>query len=163
MPHSPQPLHDIIIMMRDTGMRNGRELYRMRIENIDWQNRVYFNPDSKSEKGRRFVPLSDRVLEILKVRCTDRTEGWVFATVQKGRHISYGTVNQQWVKARKDAGLPQALVLYCARHDFGSFVMRQTGNLKAVMDAMGHTSVRVAMNYQHPELEIVRAAINSRH
>jgi hypothetical protein len=41
--------------------------------------------------------------------------------------------------------------------------MRQTGNLKAVMDAMGHTSVRVAMNYQHPELEIVRAAINSRH
>jgi integrase len=54
-------------------------------------------------------------------------------------------------------------VLYCARHDFGSFVMRQTGNLKAVMDAMGHTSVRVAMNYQHPELEIVRAAINSRH
>jgi hypothetical protein len=41
--------------------------------------------------------------------------------------------------------------------------MRKTGNLKAVMDAMGHTSVRVAMNYQHPELEIVREAINSRH
>jgi hypothetical protein len=52
---------------------------------------------------------------------------------------------------------------HCARHDFGSFVMRKTGNLKAVMDAMGHTSVRVAMNYQHPELEIVREAINSRH
>ena len=41
--------------------------------------------------------------------------------------------------------------------------LRATGNLKAVMDAMGHTSVKVAMNYQHPELDIVRDAINSRH
>ena len=26
---------DIIVLMRDTGMRNQRELYRMRIENLD--------------------------------------------------------------------------------------------------------------------------------
>jgi len=163
LPHAPQPLHDIIIMMRDTGMRNGRELYRMRIENIDWTNRVVFNPDSKSEKGRRFVPLSDRVLEILKVRCAGRTVGWVFPSRHEGKHISSTTVNQQWRKTRDAAGLPKALVLYCARHDFGSFVLSKTGNLKAVMDAMGHTSVKVAMNYQHPELDIVRDAINSRH
>ena len=40
LPQAEQPLRDIIVMMRDTGMRNGRELYRMRIENIDWANRV---------------------------------------------------------------------------------------------------------------------------
>lgn len=28
---------DIIILMRDTGMRNQRELYRMCIENLDWE------------------------------------------------------------------------------------------------------------------------------
>jgi dipeptidyl aminopeptidase/acylaminoacyl peptidase len=31
----------------------------------------------------------------------------------------------------------------------------KTGNLKAVMDAMGHTDVKIAMTYQHPELDIV--------
>src|SRR5262249_39033458 len=31
---------DILILMRDTGMRNERELYRVRIENIDWQLHV---------------------------------------------------------------------------------------------------------------------------
>ena len=31
------------------------------------------------------------------------------------------------------------------------------------MDAMGHTDVKIAMTYQHPELEIVQDAINSRH
>jgi integrase len=81
--------------MRDTGMRNGRELYWMRIENIDWTNRVIFNPDSKTIKGRRFVPLSDRVLEILKARCAGRTEGWVFPSRHKGKHISYGALQRE--------------------------------------------------------------------
>ena len=33
---------DIVSLMRDTGMRNRRELYCMRIENLDWQNRAIF-------------------------------------------------------------------------------------------------------------------------
>jgi hypothetical protein len=32
---SLQLFWDIVILMRDTGMRNERELYRMRIENLD--------------------------------------------------------------------------------------------------------------------------------
>lgn len=31
------------------------------------------------------------------------------------------------------------------------------------MDTMGHADVKIAMTYQHPELEIVRGALNSRH
>jgi integrase len=163
LPVSEQPLQDIIVLMRDTGMRNARELYRMRIENIDWHTRLIFNPDSKSTKGRRFIPMSDRVIDLLMVRCAGRTEGWVFPSRQTAKHITGGLVNKQWVKARRAAGLPDDLVLYCARHDFGSYVLGRTGNLKAVMDAMGHADVKIAMTYQHPELEIVREAINSRH
>jgi integrase len=111
LPHAEQPLRDIIVIMRDTSMRNGRELYAMRIENIDWNNRVIFNPDSKTAKGRRFIPLSDRVLEILKMRCAGRTEGWVLPGFRKGKHISYAMVNKQWLRARRAAGLPDALVM----------------------------------------------------
>ena len=66
-------------------------------------------------------------------------------------------------RARQAAGLPRELVLYCARHDFGSFVLAKSGNLKAVMNAMGHGDVRSAMVYQHPEGEIIRNALNARH
>ena len=38
----------------------------------------------------------------------------------------------------------------------------RTGNLAAVMRTMGHRDVRTAMHYQHPELEIVRAALDYR-
>ncbi|HYL13742.1 MAG TPA: hypothetical protein VEV41_11945 [Terriglobales bacterium] len=59
-------------------------------------------------------------------------------------------------------GLPEGLVLYCARHDFGTYVLQKTGNIAAVMNTMGHSDVRTAMVYQHPELNLVREAINAR-
>jgi len=39
-------------------------------------------------------------------------------------------------------------------------MMKQTGNLKLVMNAMGRVEVRTAMKYQHSELEIVCSAVN---
>jgi integrase len=59
------------------------------------------------------------------------------------------------------AGLPRKLVLYCGRHDFGTVITARTGNLKAVMKVMGHKDIKTALRYQHPELDIVRAALNS--
>src|SRR5215469_17201302 len=43
-PKSLQLFSDIVQLMRDTGMRNRRELYQMRIENIDWRTRNIFIP-----------------------------------------------------------------------------------------------------------------------
>jgi len=158
-----EPLSDIIVIMRDTGQRNVRELYRMRIENVHWEHNLIFNPNSKSPEGRRWIPMSERVKETLRRLCEGRNEGWVFQSRYKGKHIGAAMVNRRWVKARCAAGLPDDVVLYCARHDFGSYVLEPTGNLKVVMDAMGHNDVATAMKYQHPELEIVRTALNSRH
>jgi integrase len=135
----------------------------MKVENMNWDHRVIFNPDSKTDQGPRFIPMSDRAYGILRSRCRDRAEGWVFPSRQKGKHITGGMVNKQWVAARNATGLPEDLVLYCARHDYGTYVLVKTGNLKLVMNSMGHTDVKTAMKYQHPELEIVRQALNARH
>jgi site-specific recombinase XerD len=107
--------------------------------------------------------MSSRVKQILEARCEGRSEGWVWMSRYKGTHIGEGMMYRQWSRARQAAGLPRELVLYCARHDFGSFVLAKTGNLKAVMNAMGHGDVRSAMVYQHPEGEIIRNALNARH
>ena len=69
---------DVIILARGTGMRNGRELYRIRIENLDWSTRIIFVPDSKTPEGRRMIPLSDRVYELLQFRADGKTQGWLF-------------------------------------------------------------------------------------
>jgi integrase len=163
---SLQLFEDIVKLMRDTGMRNGRELYRMQIENIDWGTRTIFIPDSKTQEGRRKVPMSDRVLEILLRRCHDKKgvekkAGWVFPARRKNAKVPYlGSIAKHFAQAREKAGLPKNLVLYCGRHDFGTVITARTGNLKAVMKVMGHKDVKTAMRYQHPEVDIVRAALN---
>jgi hypothetical protein len=116
---------DVVILMRDTGMRNQRELYRMRIENLDWQRRVNFVPDSKTAEGRRLVPMSRRVVDILRQRCTGREEGWVFPSARAASgHLC--SIDRLFRQARSKAGLPKALVLYCARHDYGTRVLMRT-------------------------------------
>jgi integrase len=145
--------------MRDTGMRNERELYRMRIENLNWETRVIFVPDSKTEEGRRRVPMSNRVFDVLKQRCGEKREGWVFLSKRaESAHLT--TMAKRFREARVKAGLPEDLVLYCGRHDYGTRILKRTGNLAAVMRTMGHRDVKTAMRYQHPELEIVRAALD---
>jgi integrase len=152
---------DIIILMRDTGMRNERELFRMRIENLDWDNRVIFVPDGKTPEGRRLVPMSQRVFEILARCCGTRNDGWVFPSKRSASgHLR--SICNLYRKARSEAGLPKELVLYCARHDYGTRILTRTGNLAAVMKTMGHRDVKTAMHYQHPELEVVRAALDYR-
>jgi integrase len=101
-----QPLKDIIVVMRDTGMRNARELYCMRVENVDFDAGTIFTPDSKTESGRRFIPMSSRVKEILEARCAGRSEGWVWMSRYKGKHIGEGMVYRQWARARAVPAVP---------------------------------------------------------
>ncbi len=54
-------------------------------------------------------------------------------------------------------------MLYCARHDYGSFVLSKTGNLKVVMDPMDQRDYRAALNYQHHEVDVARDLLNARH
>ncbi|HET9100791.1 MAG TPA: tyrosine-type recombinase/integrase [Acidobacteriaceae bacterium] len=163
MPVAEQPLKDVIVVMRDTGQRNGRELYCMRVENIDFDAGTITIPDSKTEAGTRSVPITPRVEGILRERCAGRIQGWVWQSRYKGKHIGEAMLNRQWVRAREAAGLPPDLVLYCARHDYGSFVLRTTGNLKVVMDLMGQRDHRTALKYQHHGIEVAREALKSRH
>ena len=81
------------------------------------------------------------------------------------RDLRQGTWCQFAISSEKrahKAGLPKELVLYCARHDYGTRVLMRTANLAAVMRTMGHRDVKTAMHYQNPELEIVRAALDYR-
>jgi integrase len=155
-----QPLKDVLIIMQDTGLRP-EEVFRIRIENIDWTRRVIFNPSGKTRASRRHVLISEHMSELLMLRCGGKTEGWLFPS-KRAAEAHLTTVARQFRKARRAAGLPDSLVLYCARHTFGTAVYEATGNLALVMKAMGHSHVRTAMRYQHPALDSLREVIDQR-
>jgi integrase len=161
LPFCKQPLRDVLMIMRDSGMRNQKEVFRMRWEHLDWRNKRYFVYESKSPKGRRFVPVSPRVRQALLARYSEQKEGWIFPSKRAGSgHLT--TVAKQFEKTRREAGLPNDLVLYCARHGFGTEMYRATKNLFAVMNVMGHTTVSTTMKYQHQNIDEVAEVASRR-
>jgi hypothetical protein len=135
-----QPMKDLLIVIQDTGMRP-EEVFRIRIEHIDWSQRLIFNPNGKTKAACRYAPISERMVDLLMVRCADKREGWLLPSRRaKGRHLT--TVAKQFRDARRKAGLPGALVLYCARHTFGTAAYGAAGNLAMVCVLQCGTSIR---------------------
>jgi integrase len=69
-----QPLRDVLVTMQDTGLRP-EEVLRMRWEHIDWLQKTVSNPSGKTERARRMVPMSERMLTIMGERRTSLNEG----------------------------------------------------------------------------------------
>ena len=157
--YSFQPLRDVLLIMLDAGMRP-QEIFRMCWEHILWDRGSICVPHGKTPAAARYVPLSDRVRDALVARCHDQKTGWVFPANSESGHLM--TVQKQFSLAKKLAGLPDSVVLYCARHTFGTNAMEATGNVAAVMAAMGHTKVQMVMRYQHPQLNSLRDAMEAK-
>ena len=67
---APQPLHDIAVLMIETGMRPD-EVSRIHRDNLHLEDGYYFNPYGKTKAARRKVPLNERALAVLTRRSTD--------------------------------------------------------------------------------------------
>jgi integrase len=155
-----QPFRNVLLIILDTGMRPC-EIFRMRREHIKWDRGVIFVPRSKSRKSRRFVGLTERVRVALAAQLAKHDSPFVFPSRQSASgHIE--SVLKQFNVAKKLAGIPDSIVLCCGRHRFPTDAMAGTGNLMAVMDAMGHGRMDVTRIYQHPGLRQVTEAIEKR-
>jgi integrase len=156
-----QPLADVLVIMRDMGLRP-EEVFRMKWEHVHWDKRLYFNPFGKSRKARRWIPTSQRVIDLLRERLHQQSNPeWAFPSKRAASgHLT--TVAKQFREARRLAGLPESLKLYGARHAFATFAVEATGNVFAVADAMGHEDLKTTRLYQHPEFGAIREAIDKR-
>jgi integrase len=157
----PRPLSDLLVIMLDTGMRDG-EVVRMRWENVYLNENFYFNPKGKTKQARRPVPLSQRVLQLLKDR-QPALQGWVFGSDKsKSGHIQLHKLQLRFRKICRELGLSEELKLYSARHTFGTVTMKETKNPALVMQAMGHSDLKTTLIYLHPEVAEVKSVIDRR-
>jgi integrase len=157
---SREQIPDFLVIAQDTGMRP-KEIFCMRIEHIDWENLRIWNPHGKTAKARRFVPMSERMKDVLSARCGLTKEGWVFPSPRsRTGHLNSIAVGFRSLRTR--TGVSSKIVPYSARHTYGSFTVEATGNIFAVADSMGHVDVQSMKPYQHHRLDPLRDAIDRR-
>ena len=120
--------------------------------------------------GRRVVfPITDTVREILFPLQGHHAE-FVFTYVAAYGNASMGIVRGQrypltisgasaaWKRMRAKAGVKD-FRFHDFRHDFGTKLLRETGNLKLVQKAMNHRDIKSTLRYAHVLDEDVAAAI----
>src|SRR5438445_2325501 len=78
-----QPLRDIAQTILDTGLRP-EEVFRIRVENIDFAARTIFNPFGKTKAARRTVTMTEAVWTALKRRAKMAKGSYVFPSETPG-------------------------------------------------------------------------------
>jgi integrase len=143
----------LIIFARASGLRLTECLLKW--SEVDWGTRTIRKPG----KGGRSVgcPITSEIREILWPLRGHHPE-FVFTYVcEHGEHgrvigqrypLTYAGVQTFWRRLRKSTGIT-GLRFHDLRHDFGTKLLRVTGNLKLVQKAMNHASIKTTQRYAH--------------
>jgi integrase len=146
--------------MLNTGMRP-EEVFRIRVENIDLQQKTIFNPFGKTKAARRTVPLTDDLLALPRRRMKRSTAlgtPFVFPSrhdVQK----PIGSVKRAHRSAATRAKSKGYFRLYDLRHTFATQAVASGADLPTLSSLLGHASILMSMRYVHPAAKQKRGAI----
>lgn len=157
-----QPLTDIFLLILDAGIRPNESLH-LQWPDLLWDKSLIHVRGTKSEDSDRYVPMSDRVRQLLRVRAQGETSPWVFPSPRKkGYPLTPYPIHKRFGKLREALGIPKDLVLYSGRHTFATDLLDRTGNIKLVSEVLGHASVTTTERYVHPEKKGLAEQINER-
>jgi integrase len=139
--------------LSQSGARPG-ELCRAQISNVDWTKGAITLPQHKTARktGKpRVIPIGKNVGNTLQKAIDQRQAGPIFRS-PTGRVWTIENLSGTHRRLRNAAGLPKDLVLYLARHRFGTEALRAGVPLKDVADLMGHSSVTTTEIYLHRDV-----------
>jgi integrase len=159
-----QPLHDVAVLMLDTGLRIGEVL------KLQWPY-VQLAPakdakygyltiralNAKNSKARN-IPLTDRASATLRQQNPEGT-GYVFHRPD-GSLLYQTWLNQQHTAVRNALKLPDDFVLHSLRHTFGTRLGEAGADSFTIMKLMGHSTVIVSQRYVHPSPESMEIAVS---
>lgn len=106
---------------------------------------------SNKDGSLRKIPISRGVSRFFDQAIGARESGPIFLT-PSGRRWTREQVTSTFRKLRRRLGLPEQLVVYCCRHEFGSQATRKHG-IFAASQLMGHSSVNTTQKYAHMQDE----------
>ena len=145
------PLFDFV---RASGLRQ-KECVTLRWSEVNWESRQIVKAGKGDE--RVTTPITDTIRRILSPLRGHHPE-FVFTYLAtrtrndriKGRRypVTLSGTKTRWRRTRKAAGVTN-FRFHDFRHDFGTKLLRDTGNLKLVQRALNHSDIKTTARYAH--------------
>jgi integrase len=161
---APQPLHDMSLLMLDTGLRVGEacgaQWADIHLEPAPGAKFGYVHIQrGKTKKAKRNVPLTPRIRAMLETRQSDRKTRWVFPSEDGSGPVSRFKVRSQHQVLREKQKLSAEFVIHSLRHTYGTCLGEAGADAFTIMRLMGHSSVTISQRYVHPTPEALERAV----
>jgi len=102
----------------------------------------------------------------LALRTAPFAHGAVDAALFLGRRGKRLTTQSIWARVRQrsqQAGLPSAVHPHMLRHSFASHVLQSSGDLRAVQELLGHTSIASTQVYTRLDFQHLAKVYDAAH
>lgn len=137
-----------------SGLRLNECVY-LKWSEVDWGAKQIRKPG----KGRKLVtvPITSEIRSILwplRGHHPDQVFTYIAKRTRDGRvkgtryPLTYNGVKTQWKRTRKRSGVVD-FRFHDYRHDAGTKLLRETGNLKLVQKALNHKHIKTTLRYAH--------------
>jgi integrase len=126
-------------------MRPG-EILNLRWDHVHIKNVIepYLEISETKNNKKRFIPLNDDMLELLK-SLKDNGSAYVFLGTH-GKRLTL--VRKPFIKALKKAGI-EDFRFHDLRHTFASPYVMNNGDLLALKEILGHSDLKMVQRYAH--------------
>ena len=151
-----------------TGMRKG-EVMALKWSDIDFKKRFIhvqrnlaagyetasIEKDTKTEAGKRFIPIPDKLYDLLIEFKKKSNSEYVIATRSGKRYANNGAA--VYIKNLfKTVQMPDDITYHCLRHTYAT-AMSTKVDPKTLQAILGHSNISVTMNtYVHRDMESIQ-------
>ncbi len=146
----------IISLLAYSGLRVS-ELCNLKIEDVDFNERIVYVRSGKGDKDR-IVVVSPKVIEALQNYLYTREDDmeYLFAS-QKSNKISRVQVFRIVKKYAKKAGIKKEVTPHVLRHTLATTLLRRGVDIRFIQQFLGHSSVATTQIYTHVDDALLKS------
>lgn len=138
----------ILMTIYAAGLRLG-EATSLRVSSIDSERMMLHIRQAKGHRDR-FVPLSQRLLEQLRVYWRSyQPTGFLFPGSSKDRPIHPSSVQKVFRTACLTIGLKKHATVHTLRHSYATHLLEAGTDLRSIQTWLGHSSMQTTAVYLH--------------
>jgi integrase len=161
--HSSERLMRAISISYYTGLRPGpKELYSMQWNHVDFKaNTIMVKSAKKGSRYKyRLVPVHPKFTAVLRqwYEKDDSPNGFIIHYGKNKQPVK--SLKKSFATAKKKAGITRRLRMYDFRHCFASLLLKNSADLKATSELLGHSRTETTTRiYQHTDFAMHQDAI----
>lgn len=130
------------------GLRRS-ELLNLTFDDIHSDRKLLIIKQSKGKKDR-IVPLSDKILEMLREYYKSyKPKKWLFEGQQENTKYSDRSLEEVLKKSIRLAGISKPVSLHWLRHSYATHLLENGTDLRYIQELLGHSSSKTTEIYTH--------------